>query len=455
MSLRGGTYPCCKYGHSLGNWRKVEGGVVGIWKSPPAIKLRERIIAGEYPDRSCEVCHKNGTSTTLSGLLKGPLNNFLVEMRGHTSRPLGRELTEILQLRELFERRDFDDASRAQLAKVRSTLAGLAAEPGQADAVRELVAKVGVIADVTEDFLNGEVQPRQVAPLRQPNLIAICNARCIQCPGNFSGTIENGVETVDGKQTFTEMDDADIDETFAASDSIIDFFTNGSEFLFLKRWRRVADYLKGLHVKIRLSTNGMLLTQKHTDYLIDHELVRKLNISLDGARPETIEAIRVRVKFDRVMRNLRYFVDYCERKKYSLPISFSFCLMRRNYAELAEYVDLIGEIIRDAQYVKPNIQVQGLSQRGVEDYEVFLGDEHHSLVAEEKLRESFQAMQLRSAALGIPVQVFYTHDLKDFVADGCPVPEMDFVPSVQASAVTVNLKRFYYGAKKLLDSRSP
>jgi len=89
---------------------------------------------------------------------------------------------------------------------------------------------------VVQDFVSGNVRPSVVAPFRQANLIAVCNARCIHCPGRFTGDISEGALSYEGRR-IKEMPIEDVERSFAREDDIIDFFLNGSEFLLLKSWQ--------------------------------------------------------------------------------------------------------------------------------------------------------------------------------------------------------------------------
>jgi sulfatase maturation enzyme AslB (radical SAM superfamily) len=412
----------------MGNW--IAHGLERSWYSPAAIEFRRKIAQGEYPDDYCKACHNNGTSTSLRKLLLKPLVANWQTIKNYDLK----NLPALSRLQELFDARELSEEGKRIIAGYGKAVEALESQAGRhPDEYRLAIEKLKVIGQIVEDFLTGEVRPRNIAPLRETNLIAVCNARCVQCPGKYNGVIEHGVQTQDG--TFlTEMESEVVDKSFAHSHSIIDFFTNGSELLLLKSWEHVARRLKEIGSKLRVSTNGMLLTEQNVRKLIDNGYIDKLNMSLDAATPELLESIRVRVKFDRIVRNIKFLYSYVESKSYPLSTSFTFCLMKRNYHELPRFVDLVADLVDGRNVPVPNIMIQPLALKGHPDYRDFVGQEHHTFVDRPKLVEKFHELQRRSHAAKIPVLVFFKYTIDQFIEQGCPLPAMTFVDKRAAEA---------------------
>jgi len=391
--------------------------------SSVANRIREEVAAGRYPDNYCETCHKNNTSLKLFQLLNKPLSEYL---RLYAAK--GWQETDTIEaLRPIFQKTTMDGEAQAALADLRELCARhlVQAKENGWDEHALACEKLGVIADITEDFLNGESRPRHVAPFRQITLIAVCNARCVHCKGLYTGEIDEGIKQSDGSN-FRWMDLEEFEDTMTHSESVIDYFTNGSETLFHKEWQAVSDRLRQEGVRLRISTNGMLLTPDHIDTMIDNDYVGKLNISLDGATPETIESIRVRVKYDRVMRNIEYLLEKLHREQKHLPISFSFVIMKENCAEIPLYLDLIHKLWEGKDVHKPVIMFQPLSQIGPDTYGEFISKHHHSLYPEDKLKAAFEEAADKATEYGITTFVFNNRRIQDFVADGAHAPKLNF-----------------------------
>lgn len=411
------TKICCKNPTSLGSWK---GGNIGrSWMSPVANRIRE----GRYPDNYCATCDKNNTSLKLFQLLNKPLSEYI-----RLFTPKGWQEVDTLQsLRPIFQKRVMDEEARITIASVRELLARHAKEAEANDWEEHALAcrKLGVITDITEDFLNGEAKPRHVAPFRQITLIAVCNARCVHCKGLYTGEIDDGIPQSDGT-TFRWMDLEEFEDAMTHSESVIDYFTNGSETLFHKQWQDVGKRLREEGVRLRISTNGMLLTPNHIDTMIDNDYVGKLNISLDGATRDTIESIRVRVKYDRVMSNIDYLLEKLHREQIHLPISFSFVIMKENCAEIPKYLDLVNSFWEGRNVHKPVIMFQPLSQIGPDTYGEFIKAHHHSLFPEDELKKVFEEAAAKATEYGITTFVFNNRRIQDFVADGAHAPKLNF-----------------------------
>ena len=71
-------------------------------------------------------------------------------------------------------------------------------------------------------------------------------------------------------------------------------------------------------VKLYLSTNAQLLGEKRSRILLDEDLLDVINFDIDGLTKSTFEGIRVKLDFDVVTTNVKYFLKYKKslNKKY-------------------------------------------------------------------------------------------------------------------------------------------
>ena len=88
--------------------------------------------------------------------------------------------------------------------------------------------------------------------------------------------------------------------------------------------RAILDYLRYVRkelkdVKLYISTNASLLNEKRTRAIIDEELIDVINFDIDGFKKETYEKIRLPLKFDKVVHNVRYFSNYLKEQKKKKP----------------------------------------------------------------------------------------------------------------------------------------
>lgn len=418
----GRCQPCCKNGTVIGDWRKND--LQAIWKSDSIKKIRESIIDGTYPDQACKFCHENNNYATLERLLTKPLHGYCQQLK--LINPFG--LMRLAKISSLFDKTELDNYSEEILFEYFEIIERHSTSAKKFNNLTHeiIIKKLRVLGEIVQDFLSGSITPRNVGPIREPNLISICNARCIHCPGNFTNVIRKGVLGRNGERVpFISEDDCR--KTLQSSESIIDFFMNGSEFLFYKYWKTVASELaiKNL-LKIRLSTNGMLLTPQNSDYLLDNDCIGKLNVSLDGGIAETIAKVRGRVVFEVVKHNIKYFMAKNLSTNRRVPISFSFVLCSYNYEELKDIVVLAYELSRETNSPPPVIAVQPMATHGSQDYGDWLSKHHHSKVDRDDLVRSFNEMADTATRYGVRVVVFHQYTLEEFIRKNYPLPPYQF-----------------------------
>jgi radical SAM protein with 4Fe4S-binding SPASM domain len=108
-------------------------------------------------------------------------------------------------------------------------------------------------------------------------------------------------------------------------------------------------------VRVGFNTNGMLLTRRRAEELVDAGL-DWLHVSIDGATQGTYGGIRDGADLATVTRNLGGLMEVIRRRGARRPsVSVVVVAMRRNVHELAEVVRLAGEL------GVPRVRVQGLS----------------------------------------------------------------------------------------------
>jgi MoaA/NifB/PqqE/SkfB family radical SAM enzyme len=107
---------------------------------------------------------------------------------------------------------------------------------------------------------------------------------------------------------------------------------------------RMITYLKGRGTTVVFNSDAIGLTEKKRRDLIQSGL-DELRVSMDAATPETYRAIRGVGMFDRVVENVTALGRQKEECAVALPkISLWFTVMKRNLAELPDFVRLAGKV---------------------------------------------------------------------------------------------------------------
>ena len=166
----------------------------------------------------------------------------------------------------------------------------------------------------------------QIEPVGQ------CNLRCQMCPIQFR---EDGPPY--GPPAFMQFD---------LFERIIDEFED-LETLHLQglgepmmhpRFFDMVAHAKAKGIQVTTNSNMTLLNAKRAALCVDCGL-DELHVSIDGARPETYERIRVRGHYDKVMRNLRLLQEAQQKAGRENPkLKLVMVVMRQNLEELPELV---------------------------------------------------------------------------------------------------------------------
>lgn len=105
-------------------------------------------------------------------------------------------------------------------------------------------------------------------------------------------------------------------------------------------------------LRVGFNTNGTLLTHRRIEALLDAHPTW-VHVSVDGARPETFEAIRDGARFGPVVRNLRRLVEHRAARGTPDPhIQLNTVLMRSNLDELPDIVRLAADIGVDRMWLQ-------------------------------------------------------------------------------------------------------
>ena len=415
LNYNGETRPCDHNQTDLGNWQ--QNGLKSVWEGEPYQKFRGAIAAGEYPSEQCRSCHLNGTTSNLYNSTQ----LFVNSLRQRLLQKIPRELPSLGKLMGALQQNEISwNELEGCFTELMAELSANKNEKINVTLETE-ISHIHQLAEITKSYFLGSPNPKIVGPIRQARLINKCNARCVMCAGKFNGDIVNG----------PGMDPVHLSEALHGAEHILSFSSEASEFLLFTHWKEIVEALSrsGLP-KLRLFTNGMLLTKENTKFLIDNHSLEMLLISMNAASKETLEEIQVNVKYQRLLDNIRFLLSYAEEKKSHFQLTFSFIVMKRNFHEIPDFIELVHQLTKDHPNLNPVVFFPFLeSNNELPAYREFLFEEHHSLVDPKKLLGAFKEAHILAKRYGIfatlKEESLEQYVNRDPVAVGLPVKEAD------------------------------
>lgn len=160
-----------------------------------------------------------------------------------------------------------------------------------------------------------------------------CNLKCIMCERTY-------------------WSEPSRDMSFEEFKGILDQFpklkwiglTGIGESFLNKDFLKMLRYVKSRNIYVELYDPFFFIDKETAKELIDMG-IDKLFISLDAARKETYEKIRVGSNFDLVTENLKNFFKLKKEMKAHFPeIAFHFIVNKLNMAEIPQYLDLVRSV---------------------------------------------------------------------------------------------------------------
>ncbi len=183
-------------------------------------------------------------------------------------------------------------------------------------------------------------------PYLQIEPVGQCNLRCQMCPIQYR---EDGPPH--GPLAFMEF------ETFVRIleefKGLRDLHLQGlGEPMMHPRFFDMVSFAVGRGIRVTTNTNATLITEKRAGLCVTSGL-DSLHASLDGARAETFERIRVRASFAKVIGNLERFRNVRDRMGSDRPhLQIVVVVMRQNLTELSELVRLASNLGAEEVFVQ-------------------------------------------------------------------------------------------------------
>ena len=235
----------------------------------------------------------------------------------------------------------------------------------------------------------------QIEPVGQ------CNLRCRMCPIQFRGEGGPGQP-----RAFMEFD------TYRR---LIDQFPQATELqlqglgepLLHPRFFDMVRYASARGIAVSTNTNMTVMTGQGAEECVSSGL-KTLHVSLDGATAETYQEIRLRARFERVMRNLRRLLATRARLGSATPhLCLVAVVMQRNLHELpdlvrlahAEGIDSVSVQHLCHDFGESSLPKQYRPMRAFVDEQTLLHDDA------ERIAHHFGAARDAAAELGIPLRL--------------------------------------------------
>lgn len=171
----------------------------------------------------------------------------------------------------------------------------------------------------------------QIEPVGQ------CNLRCTMCPIQFRTDGQAGTPSA-----FIDFDMfCALVEQF---DDLTELHLQGlGEPLLHPRFFDMVAFAARRGIRVSTNTNMTVLTDARAAECVRSGL-HAMHVSLDGASAAVYEAIRLRARFHKVLRNLRRLMKAKAAAQYALPhVRLVAVVMRRNLDELPALVRLASE----------------------------------------------------------------------------------------------------------------
>lgn len=152
-----------------------------------------------------------------------------------------------------------------------------------------------------------------------------CNLKCIHCLSDSGAKRPDELTTEQAIQTIDQL----------AEMKVFQFNIGGGEPFMRPDFLDLMDHAHDKGIVTCISTNGTLIDEE-TARRLDNPLVY-IQVSLDGATPESNDAIRGKGSYNKVMNALEHL------RKRDIEVSINTVLTRRSFPDLDKMIDLAAE----------------------------------------------------------------------------------------------------------------
>jgi len=166
----------------------------------------------------------------------------------------------------------------------------------------------------------------------------LCNLKCQMCFFSKEGYRENFIRPM-GIDLFNKIGK----DIFPKTRML--FMGCGAEPLMSPQFDQYAEVIGtySIHL-VCLVTNGQLINEKVAKSVIRNRF-NQIIVSVDGAKKETYESIRLGANFEKLINNLRLLNNLKREYKSQVPdLRINFVAMKRNIDQIEELIELASEL---------------------------------------------------------------------------------------------------------------
>ncbi|MEM7307838.1 MAG: radical SAM protein [Planctomycetota bacterium] len=182
----------------------------------------------------------------------------------------------------------------------------------------------------------------------------VCNLKCFFCNQAYG----KGVDIKMEERVYQKV----VEELYPAAETV-QLSAYGEPMMTPHIRDKFAD-MDRFGVKCEMMTNASLMKG---DALLERmaRIMGNLRISIDGAKAETFNNIRVGGDFDEIFKNIRRYNHFRHQlpEAERAPLHFSYILMKKTVDELPDFVRLVSELDTDTVWVTHLV----LFEEGVRD----------------------------------------------------------------------------------------
>ena len=184
----------------------------------------------------------------------------------------------------------------------------------------------------TELYRSHLVRAPEYPAIIQMELTTDCNLRCIMCP------LSSEQRSLAPEERMFSLDELkQFEQAIRHADELE--LTGFGEDLYHPQALNILRWFRSLGVGINLTTNGQLLTPELSETIVAERLCDVICFSIDAASGHTYRRIRRGGTWKRLLAHLEALANARDRLASDIPtIYLSFCAMKKNIAELPEFV---------------------------------------------------------------------------------------------------------------------
>lgn len=185
-----------------------------------------------------------------------------------------------------------------------------------------------------------ELKPDPAYPVSMEfELDNICNLECEMCSGEFSSKILTKLEN--GTQRKCPYNSEFVSQLKPFIPHLKKAKFQGGEPFLIEIYYEIWEQIIALNhaCDIIIQTNGTVLNSRIRNLMEQGRF--SLIVSIDSLKKDVFETIRKNADFEKVLENLKYFIQYTNQKKSYIGISV--CPMRKNQEEIPEIINFCNK----------------------------------------------------------------------------------------------------------------